>query len=443
MSLVLKNARVLDPASGRDEIADVWIERGRIAGIDRTIDREDARRVDLTGRVVVPGLVDLHVHLREPGREDEETIESGTRAAVRGGFTTVVCMPNTEPALDTDASIQYVLERARTAGFCRVLPVGAITRGREGKALSEIGSLVEAGAVAISDDGASVEDADLMRRALEYARMLGIPVTAHCEDHTLSGQGVMNEGTLSTLLGLKGSPPQAEAARVARDIMLAELTRSHLHVQHVSTARSVALVAEAKARGLAVTAEATPHHLVLTEEAVRAYDSMAKVNPPLRGEEDRAALREGLVSGAIDAVATDHAPHSHEEKEIEFDGAAFGMVGLETAVGLVLTELVRPGVLDLRDAVRLLTTGPAGVLGRNLGRLEPGRPADVTILDLDEVWTVDPTAFASHSRNTPFAGRELTGRPVGTLVGGRFVMWNGKVRRFGEEVPCATSGAAR
>lgn len=443
MSLVLKNGRVVDPESGRDETADVWVDSGKIAGIGKGLAPEGARGVDVGGKVVAPGFIDVHTHLREPGREDEETIETGTRAAVRGGFTTVACMPNTEPALDTESSIQWLIERAKVSGFCRVLPVGTITRGRRGKELSEIGSLVEAGAVAISDDGSSVEDSDLMRRGLEYARMLGIPVMAHCEDASLSAGGVMNEGTVSTLLGLKGSPRQAETIRVAREIMLAELTGGLLHVQHVSTAPSVALIAEAKARGLALTAEATPHHLVLTEEAVRTYDAEAKVNPPLRTEEDRALLREGLQSGVIDAIATDHAPHSREEKEVEFDEAAFGMVGLETAVGLVLTELVAPGVIRLADAVRLLSLGPARVLNLDAGRLEVGQRADITILDLEEAWTVDPSTFESNSRNTPFTGRKLRGRAFATVVAGQFVMWKGEVRRFGEEVPCSRSVSAR
>jgi dihydroorotase len=439
---VLRNGRVIDPATGRDEIADVWIDGGLISAVGQGVAPDDATVIDLTGKVIVPGLIDMHVHLREPGREDEETIESGTRAAVAGGFTSVVCMPNTEPAIDSEASVEYVLERARTNGYCRVLPVGAITRGREGKSLTDIGGMVETGAVAISDDGSSVEDANLMRRALEYVKMLGVPVAAHCEDAVLSQGGVMNEGTVSTLLGLKGSPPQAETARVAREIMLAELTGGLLHVQHVSTAQSVALIAQAKERGIRVTAEATPHHLMMTEEAVGTYDSNAKVNPPLRTAEDRDALRAGLRTGAIDAIATDHAPHAHEEKQVEFDAAAFGMLGLETAVGLVLTELVSPGVLSLGEAVRLLSYGPAQILNLKTGTLQPGFPADVTILDLDETWTVDPDAFESRSNNSPFGGRELTGRAIGTLVDGRFVMWKGVVRRFGEEVPCASSGAA-
>ncbi|MCK4547461.1 MAG: dihydroorotase [Candidatus Eisenbacteria sp.] len=442
MSLVLRNGRVIDPASGRDEIADVWIADGCIRGVGQGIAPEGATIVDLTGKVVVPGLIDMHVHLREPGREDEETIESGTRAAVRGGFTTVVCMPNTEPAIDTEASVEYVLERARTRGYGRVFPVGAITRGRGGEMLADLGAMVEAGAVAVSDDGSSVENGHLMRRALEYCRMLGVPVAAHCEDALLSQGGVVNEGTVSALLGLNGSPAQAETARVAREILLAELTGGHLHIQHVSTAQSVELIARARDRGVRVTAEATPHHLVLTEDAVRTFDTNAKVNPPLREERDREAVREGLRMGAIDAIATDHAPHAREEKEVEFDEAAFGLLGLETAVGLVLTELVAPGVLTLTEAVRLLSLGPAQVLGLDLGTLGPGKPADVTVLDLDEMWTVEPDGFESRSKNTPFAGWQLTGRPIGALVDGRFVMWKGEVRRFGEEVPCASSDAA-
>jgi len=441
VSWVLRNGRVIDPASGRDEVADVWIDGGLVSEIGRGAGPKDARGVDCSGKIVAPGFIDLHVHLREPGREDQETIETGTRAAVRGGFTAVACMPNTDPAMDSEASIRYILEQSRSTGYCRVLPVAAITRGRAGEALCDLGGLAEAGAVAFSDDGSSVEDPGLMRRALEYARMLDVPVAVHCEDARLSAGGVMNEGTVSTLLGLKGYPAEAEIARVSRELLLAELAGGRLHVQHVSAARSVALIAEARSRGLRVTAEATPHHLVLTEDDVGNFNAQMKVNPPLRTKDDREALREGLVSGVIDAIATDHAPHSHEEKEVEFDEAAFGMVGLETAVGLVLTELVHTGVLSLPDMIRLFSLGPARAFGLEMGRLEPGGPADVTVLDPDRTWTVDAGDFESRSRNTPFAGRVLRGCPTGTVVAGRVKMWNGKVGRSGEEVPCDSSGA--
>ncbi len=442
MVWILTNGRVIDPASGRDEIADVWIDGGVVSEIGSREVPRDIPRIDCSGHIVAPGFIDLHVHLREPGREDEETIESGTRAAVRGGFTAVACMPNTDPAIDGEAEVQYVLERAKAEGLCRVLPVAAITRGREGQALCDLGGLVDAGAVAFSDDGCSLENADLMRRALEYSRMLGVPLAVHCEDARLAGGGVMNEGTVSALLGLKGCPAEAEITRVSREILLAELTRARLHIQHVSTARAMALIVEAKQRGLGVTAEVTPHHLVLTERDVGDFDTRMKVNPPLRTEMDRDTLREGLASGAIDAVATDHAPHAHEEKEVEFDEAAFGMVGLETAVGLVLTELVHPGILDLADAVHRFTLGPARAFGLELGRLEPGGPADITVVDLDRIWTVDPGDFESRSKNTPFAGRVLRGRAVGTVVNGHVAMWNGEVGRIGEEVRCLPSGNA-
>jgi dihydroorotase len=440
---ILKNGRVVDPASGRDERADLWVRDGVVAAIGRDVGAADAPAVDCSGRVVVPGLIDMHVHLREPGREDEETIESGSRAAARGGFTAVACMPNTDPPLDSEASVRYVIDRAAAAGICRVHPVGAITRGRQGQALTDLAGLVEAGAVAVSDDGSSVENSHTMRRALEYTRMLGIPVAAHCEDAALSADGVMHEGRVSAVLGLRGIPAESEASRVAREILLAGLTGGHVHIQHVSTALSVELIRRARESNLRVTAEVTPHHLLLTEEALRNYDVEAKVNPPLRTEEDRAALLDGVRTGVIDAIATDHAPHSHEEKEVEIDLAPFGIVGLETAVGLVLTDLVRPGHLGLADAVRLLSDGPARVLRLEAGRLEPGRPADITILDLEETWTVDPAEFESLSRNTPFAGRTLRGRAVGVLMGGRFTQWKGQVGRFGEELPCASSGACR
>lgn len=441
--VVLRGGRVLDPARGLDEVCDLALEGGRVAAVGRGLGPEPPAGsgggravawlaagtvvVEAAGMLVVPGLIDLHVHLRTPGQEWKEDIASGTRAAAAGGFTTVCCMPNTEPPLDDGAVVEWVRRRAEREGTARVLPVGCLSRGRQGTALAEIGELAAAGVVALSDDGAAVMDAELMRRALEYARAFGLPVSAHEEDARLAAGGVMHRGAVSAALGLRGQPAEAEAVLVARDLLLAERTGARLHVAHVSAAASVALIRHAKERGVRVTAEATPHHLVLTDEAVRAggvegapgYDTNAKCNPPLRGEADRLALLEGLRDGTIDAVATDHAPHAREDKEVEFERAAFGLVGLETALGLVLTEVVGRGHLTLAAAIERLTAGPARAFGLPGGTLAPGAAADVTVIDPDREWVVDPAAFRSKGRNTPFGGWRLRGKAVLTLLEGR------------------------
>jgi len=419
MSLLIRNGRVVDPAGGTDAVADVWVADGRIHKLGRGLKAPaGAEIVDATGKVVCPGFIDIHVHLREPGFEYKETISSGTRAAAAGGFTAVACMANTFPVNDNRAVTDYILARAKVEGVVRVYPIGAVTRNLEGTQLAELAEQAEAGCVAFSDDGKCVMNAELYRRAMEYTLPFGTPIISHAEDCHLAHGAPMNEGLVATELGLSGQPGAAEDVMVARDIILAELTGAHLHVAHISTAGAVRLVREAKARGVRVTAEVTPHHLVLTDEAVRTYDPNCKMAPPLRTKRDVEACLEALVDGTIDCVATDHAPHALSEKESEFAEAANGVVGLETAVSLLLDRLVRPGVIDLPTLVARLSTGPARLLNLPGGSLAPGAAADITILDLEQAWTVDPATFQSRSRNTPFAGFTGRGAPWMTLVGG-------------------------
>jgi len=423
MRLVLKGGRVIDPSQGIDEQLDVLIEDGRVQKLGRGLSAR-GRALEVRGRVVCPGFIDLHTHLREPGREDKETIATGTRAAAAGGVTAVCAMPNTDPVNDRAGITRAILDRARADGVVRVHPIGAITRGSLGEELAEYGDLREAGCVAVSDDGRPVASARVMRRALEYARAFSLTVIDHCEEPTLVQGAAMNEGTVSTLLGLRGAPAVGEAVVVERDVLLAELTGGKVHVAHASAAASVDAVRRGKARGVRVTAEATPHHLLLTDQAVKdsGYDTATKMNPPLRTEADRQALLEGLRDGTIDCIATDHAPHTVDDKKVEYDQAAFGVVGLETAVALCLDRLVGAGIVDLPRLVALLSTGPARILGLPGGTLAPGSPADVTVLDLARRVTVDPARFASKGRHTPFAGWTLEGGPAATIVGGA-VVW--------------------
>ena len=428
MSILIRGGRVIDPG-GFVGIADVLIDKGKIAAVGPNLSAPvGARTIQANGKLVMPGFVDLHVHFREPGFEYKETIQSGSAAAVAGGFTTVCCMPNTNPVNDNQAVTEFILERARLAGLANVLPVGAITKGSEGKELAEIGDLRRSGCVAISDDGKPVMNSLVMRRAMEYALAFDLTVVDHCEDLHLAEGGCMNEGLVSTELGLPGIPAAAEDVMVARNLSLSELTGARLHLAHISTAGSVRMVREAKSRGIDVTAEACPHHFLLTEELVRGYNTHAKMNPPLRTWTDVQAIKEGLRDGTIDVIATDHAPHATQEKQQDFTEAPFGIVGLETALPLTL-GLVEEGVLSLEQAVQKLTAAPAAVFGLKKGTLAIGADADVAIVDQQEQWEVDPSKFRSKSRNTPFAGWKVKGRVNATIVGGRVVFETDRVER--------------
>jgi dihydroorotase len=420
--ILLAGGRVIDPARGADAVADVLLVDGKVEAIGTGLGRPDgAGLVDASGLVVAPGLVDLHVHLREPGQEDLETVATGAMAAAAGGFTAICAMPNTDPVTDNQAAVGFIVRQAMRAGKARVYPIGALSMGQHGEQLTEFGELIGAGAVAVSDDGRPVVSSHLMRTALEYAQVFGIPVADHCEDPTLSQGGAMHEGLVSTRLGLQGIPAAAEEIHVARDILLAELTGGHVHLCHMSTRGSVELIRRAKDKGLRVTAEATPHHFTLTHERVEGYDTNAKMNPPLREAADREAIREALRDGTIDVIATDHAPHHYDAKEREFDLAPNGILGLETALGLAIRELVEPGLLSLPRLVELMSTVPARTFRLPGGTLATGAPADVVVFDPALRWTVDPAAFHSKSRNTPFGGAELAGRVALTIVGGRVV----------------------
>ena len=418
--ILLRGGRLLDPASGRDERGDVLFEDGVVKAAGAGIAASGAHVIDAAGCWIAPGFVDLHCHLREPGQEYKEDIASGGRAAVAGGFTSVACMANTHPVNDDPAMTDYILDRARQDSPARVLPIAAATRGLEGKVMTEMVALVAAGAVAFSDDGKTIMDGGVMRRVLQYSRLVGVPVIVHCEDRTLVADGVVNEGPVSTRLGLPGNPGVAEEVHIARDLLLAEATGAHLHVAHVSTAGGVAMIRRARERGICVTAEVTPHHLMLTDAAVLGFDTNTKVAPPLRSDADRKACREGLVDGTLDAIATDHAPHAVHEKDLEFTQAPSGMIGFETALALVL-DLVRQGEITPLELVRRLSTNPARILHRPGGSLAPGVPADVVVVDPELRWTYDPAKGFSKSRNSPWAGQTLTGRARLTFVAGRLV----------------------
>jgi dihydroorotase len=414
--ILIKNGRVIDPASGRDEAADVAIAKGRIARIGKVAGKAKDT-IDAKGMIVCPGLIDIHVHCREPGHEEEETIASAAEAAVAGGFTTILAMPNTHPPMDNETAVQYVLQRAAEADLARVLPAGCITKGREGKELAEMGMMLEAGAVAFTDDGDGVASSSVMQRALQYAAMLGAPLMQHCQDPDLLG-GVMNSGAVAVRLGLGGIAAAGEQIMLRRDLELVERTGGRYHVQHVSCAGSVEMIRAAKAAGLPVTAEATPHHLLLTDAACSSYDPNFKVNPPLRSEADLEALRSGVADGTIDCLASDHAPHANEEKELEFGLAAFGMISLDCALGLYVKALIETDLLDWPGLIARMTVNPASVIGPLLGRLEVGAAADVTVINPKARWKVDVESFRSRSRNCPFHGWELSARPVATIVGG-------------------------
>ncbi len=427
--LVIRKGRVIDPALGFGKDACVLIKDGRIAGIEtesaslqRTLRAlDDDQIIDASGKLVVPGLIDVHVHLREPGREDAETIESGCRAAAAGGFTSVCCMPNTNPCIDNQETVKFVQDRAKNAD-ARVYVMGAITKDIAGQELAEIGDLVKVGAVAITDDGNYVQNPEIMRRALQYSRMFGIPLAQHAEDTFLCGDGVMNESFQSTRLGMNTRPAVGEEIAVLRDIALCRVTGARLHIQHISTRRAVEAVRQAKKEGINVTTEATPHHFVLTDEEIaKEFNTNLRVNPPLRTADDRDAVIEGLVDGTIDCIASDHAPHPDEDKDCEFNYAPSGMVGLETTLGLVKTYLIDKGYLQWSDAIRKMTVNPARIFSLRGGTLAVGTDADITVIDPDKKWTVKAEKFHSRSHNSPFIGYRLSGKVALTLLGGRVV----------------------
>lgn len=426
MRLLIKNGRVIDPASKLDQTMDILIDEGKIVDIQPEIKEEEGLIIDATNKIVTPGFIDIHVHLREPGFEYKEDIATGTRAAAAGGFTTVCCMPNTYPVIDNAAVANFVRERALRSGVVNVLPIGAITKNQADLELSEIANLVAAGCVAISDDGEPVKKSDIMRNALEYAKMFDIPVLSHCEDVNLSSNGQMHEGYYSTYYGLKGIPAAAEEIMVARDILLSRLTGAHIHICHVSTKGSIELIKRAKKEGVNITCEVTPHHLTLTDSIVGTYDPDTKVNPPLRSIEDVEAMLEAIKDGVIDCIATDHAPHELESKDCEYEMADFGISGLETAIPVVMS-LVKENKLDLNKMVSLFTTNPAQIIGIDKGTLEVGGVADITIIDPELEKVVDPNGFYSKGKNTPYKGQKFTGWPIMTIVNGEIVAKEGKI----------------
>jgi dihydroorotase len=418
-TMLLRNGRIIDPANRRDEIGNLVIADGRIGTADG---KDGMDEIDCTGKVIAPGLIDLHVHLREPGQSAKETIASGARAAAAGGFTTIVCMPNTSPAVDNASVVAWILEKARSEACVNVFPTGAITKGIAGEELAPIGALKRAGVVAITDDGHCVQNHELMRRALEYAGMFDLVVMDHCQDYNLVGKGVMHEGAVSTVLGLPGWPAIGEEVIVARNAQLAELTGTSIHCQHLSAAGSVRILREARARGIPLSGEVCPHHIALTDDSLRGYDTNFKMNPPLRSPEHVEALIEGIADGTITVLASDHAPHCSYEKEVEFDQAPFGILGLEAELSVFLDFLVhKRGAISLPRLIELYTTNPAKLLGLDRGTLSAGSPADVTIIDPNLEWTVDKEQSASRSRNNPFHGWQLKGRAVRTIVGGETV----------------------
>ena len=420
MSIVIRNGRVIDPASNTDRIADVLIVDGRIAGVAPNLSSPGAEVFDAGGMIVAPGFIDMHVHLREPGFEHAETIESGSRAAAAGGFTSICAMPNTKPVNDSATVTGYIVERARTSAAVNVFPIGAITKGSAGEELAAMGAMKAAGAVALSDDGQPVANSRVMRRAMEFARSYDLPIIDHCEDPGLSAGGDMHEGAQSVRWGLRGIPSASEDVMVARDLLLAQISGARCHIAHISTVNAVAMVDYARRRGLSVTCEATPHHFTLSDRDMAAYDSNYKMKPPLRSSCHRAAVVEAIAAGTVSAIATDHAPHPGSEKMQEFERCPFGIIGLETALGLALDQLVHAGKITVARLVELFTTGPESIVRLGRGTLAPGAPADVTIFSTELSWTYDVNQSFSRSRNSPFHGRTFRGGPVATIVNGEF-----------------------
>ncbi|MCM8779080.1 MAG: dihydroorotase [Candidatus Omnitrophica bacterium] len=422
MSILIKGGYIVDPENKLEGVYDILIDDGEIKKIEKDIDSEKCELIDGKGKYIFPGLVDMHCHLREPGREDEETLLSGSLSGIKGGFTTLCCMPNTKPPIDNQGIVEYIYNENKKIGLMDIFPVGAITKNLEGKELTEIGELKKAGVVAISDDGNCVMDSEVMRRAMEYSKMFDLLVISHCEDKNLSRGGLMNEGYLSSLLGLKGIPRQAEIVMVARDIELAKLTEAKLHIAHVSTKETVELIRQAKKRGIKVTAETCPHYFSLTEERILGYNTNCKVNPPLRTPEDIEAIKEGLRDGTIDVIATDHAPHADFEKDVEFEQASFGMIGLETALGIALKELIKTKIISLSQLVEKMSLNPAKILGLDKGSINIGKPADLIIVDLDKSWEVKREKIVSKSKNTPFLNWTLPGVIEYVFAKGKLVL---------------------
>ncbi|MDP6685919.1 MAG: dihydroorotase [Candidatus Omnitrophota bacterium] len=421
MELLIRNGHVIDPANKIDGVMDIFLKDGKIFKVGKIGEKKDVKTIDAKDMLVLPGLVDMHTHLREPGREDEETIESGSFAAAKGGFTTVCCMPNTEPAVDNQGIVELVVSQSKRVGIVNIYPIGAITVGRKGEALAELASIAKAGAIAFSDDGSSINNSQVMRRALEYSKMLDRIVIAHCEDTDLSSGGVMNEGYTSMLLGLKGIPYTAEATIVARDIELAKMASAKIHIAHVSCKESIGIIEKAKKDGVKVTSETCPHYFTLTEDAVKGFNTNAKVNPPLRTEEDKKAILKALKTGVIDVIATDHAPHTANEKDVEFDYAPFGMIGLELALSLAIMELIDKKVLTWPELVERMSLSPSKILGVDKGTCSIGKDADIIIVDPKKKWLVTKENLRSGSRNTPFLGKELKGIVEYSICKGKII----------------------
>lgn len=422
MSILIKQGRVIDPANNIDGVYDILVKNNKIAKVGKDIKQDGAKTIDVKGRLVIPGLIDMHTHLRQPGREDEETLASGSRAAARGGFTTICAMPNTEPVCDNRGAVEYIISEARKQAAINILPIGAITIGQKGEDLTEVSDMKRAGIVAISDDGFSVKNSHLMRKALEYAAMHNIVVISHCEDLDLTADGVMNEGINSTLLGMRGVPNASEAIIVARDILLSKLTGARLHIAHVSTEEAAQLIRQAKSAQVKVTAETCPHYLLLSDDTVKAFDTNYKVNPPLRAKGDAEAIKKALEDGTIDVIATDHAPHAEAEKDVEFDLASCGMIGLETALSLAIEELIEKKLIGWGELISKMSAAPAKILGlKNKGSLAQGADADLTIIDPNAEWVFKKEEILSKSKNSPFIGRKLKGKVVYTICAGKVV----------------------